>query len=117
MLPLKNRLKKRKDFDLIYKTGKNAFASNFFLKFKENGLSESRIGISIGTKFSPKAFLRNKTKRQIREVFRRELPFLREGFDIVIIPKKRKEENSSFEEWQIAIKSALKSSDLIKNKK
>lgn len=87
MLSLKNRLKKGKDFNRVYKKGKSVSGEGIFFKFLENGSKESRIGFSVGIKFSPKAVLRNKMKRQLRAVIREKLNILKEGVDIIIIPQ------------------------------
>jgi ribonuclease P protein component len=51
----------------------------------ENGLSYSRLGMSVSRKFGP-ATLRNKLRRRYREAFRltrQEMPL---GLDLILIP-------------------------------
>ncbi len=88
MLLAKNRLKKGKDFDCVYRKGRSALFDGILIKFLENGRRESRIGFSVGVKFSKKAVLRNKIKRQMRAIMREKLKSLKKGFDIVVIPQK-----------------------------
>ena len=89
MLPIKNRLIKKGDFEKVFREGRGVSSGPVFLKFRKNGLEEVRLGIVVGIKFSPRAVERNGVKRQMREFFRRELERIRGGFDIVIGPVKR----------------------------
>ena len=107
MLSLKNRLKDGKDFNHVYKNGRSVFFEGIFIKFLENGREESRIGFSVGLKFSKKAVLRNKIKRQLRAILREELKSLKKGFDIIITPQKIKE-NEEYARIEEKIKKVLK---------
>lgn len=49
----------------------------------------SRIGFSVGLKFSKKATERNKAKRLLREAARRHATELVNGYDIIIFFKHR----------------------------
>jgi ribonuclease P protein component len=85
MLPSNNRLKKDKDFELVFKRGE-AFNGKFlFLKIrKRNNLEVSRFGLVVGTKISKKATIRNKIKRRLRNVIRKRLGDIKPGFDVII---------------------------------
>ncbi len=88
MLPKDNRLTKIRDFNLLFKHGfyisgqlidlkllKLNKILNYFPK-KENPttfVKQLLIGISVGIKISKKAVVRNKIKRQIREILRLSL--------------------------------------------
>lgn len=87
MLPLKNRLRKTKDFEKVFKQG--FFVSDKFIAFKvtPNGLSTSRIGFIVSTKISKKAVVRNKIKRRLRAIFTAYLPAMKAGFDIAVMVK------------------------------
>jgi len=85
MLPRKNRLKNKKDFNRIYQSG-NFYQNKFIaLKFSKNDLSESRIGIVVGTKISKKAVERNRVKRRIRASILGFISHLISGYDVVIM--------------------------------
>lgn len=88
MLPAKNRLTKREDFKTVYENGKFYVANGLAMKLIRNQLSFTRVGFSVGKKFSKKATDRNKARRILREVFRKELKSIKPGFDIVIIHNK-----------------------------
>jgi ribonuclease P protein component len=82
-----NRLRKNMEFKKVYKAGKNFWNRNLIVYVRRNGTDKVRIGVSI-TKKVGNAVVRNKLKRRIREINRLYLPYLRPGYDIVIIPKK-----------------------------
>lgn len=111
MLSLKNRLKKGKDFDCVYKKGRSVFFEGLFIKFKDNGRKESRIGFSVGIKFSKKAVIRNKIKRQLRAIMRQEIKTLKKGLDIIIIPQKIKQ-SETFNGIEEKVKEAFKKGNL-----
>ncbi len=85
MLNKGNRINKDKDFDRAFKTGQSFYTKVFGLKAADNGLDIIRLGILISTKVSKKAVVRNKLKRQIKEITRKELPSLKTGKDLVLI--------------------------------
>lgn len=85
MLKKTNRITKDKEFDRAFKTGQSFYTKVFGVKAADNGLSLARLGVLVSTKVSKKAVVRNKIKRQIREIIQKELPHLKEGKDLVII--------------------------------
>ena len=62
MLKKENRLKKKKDFERIYKKGRGFKGDSLFLKILENKEELTRIGIVVSKKVSKKAVQRNKLK-------------------------------------------------------
>lgn len=87
MLPEVNRLKKKKDFERVFKEGKGFKEDFLFLKIVKNNLKESRFGFVVSQKVSKKAVLRNKIKRRLREIIRLSLPKVKKGIDGVLIIK------------------------------
>lgn len=85
MLKKENRINKNKDFDRIFKTGQSFYGRTLGIKAVKNNLSLNRFGIMISTKVSKKAVVRNRFKRQLREIIKNELEFLKTGYDLVII--------------------------------
>ncbi len=88
MLPFENRIKKRKDFENIFKNGELLYSDILTVKFLKNNLSRTRFGFIVSKKISKKAVLRNSIKRKLREQIRLRLPNFKKGFDIIIIAKK-----------------------------
>lgn len=85
MLKRKNRINLNKDFDQVFKNSQSFYNNIFGLKLAKNNLNAFRLGILISTKVSKKAVIRNKFKRQIREIIRQEIPLLKDDQDLVII--------------------------------
>ena len=85
MLPVKNRLKKEKDFEKVFKTGKGFKEKFLYLKIKKNNLGVSRFGFVISKKVSKKATSRNKLKRRLRELVKIKLPKIKKGIDGTIV--------------------------------
>jgi ribonuclease P protein component len=67
MLPKTNRLTKKKDFDLVFKKGKNIKSDFLMFKLLENNLKENRFGFIVSKKISSKATVRNRVKRRLRK--------------------------------------------------
>lgn len=85
-LPKERRLAKRREFVLVYDTGRKHFSRYAVLFFAPNGLSHSRIGITA-TKKTGNANVRNRLKRWTREIYRRQrepLGIDPSGLDIVV---------------------------------
>jgi ribonuclease P protein component len=78
-------IRQRGDFQRIYNDGRRISGryGTFFLL--PNGLPAGRLGIAATRKFGP-AVSRNRAKRLIRDVFRRNK--IAPGFDLVVIPKR-----------------------------
>ncbi len=85
MLSRKYRLKKEKDFELVFKKGKTFSSKFLFLKIRKNNFGISRFGFVIGKRITKKSTVRNKIKRRLREVIRKKIEKIKPGFDVVII--------------------------------
>ncbi len=82
----RERLKKDKDFEAVFKEGQKLWINSVLLMiYKPNNLNYKRLGIIISKKIK-KATQRNKVKRWIRELFRRNKEWFPENCDIIIIP-------------------------------
>ncbi|MEH1836046.1 MAG: ribonuclease P protein component [Nostoc sp.] len=107
-LPKANRLKSRKDFQAVFREGIRHHGSYFTLRaLKPLGsakssldtatqitqaidsahLASTRVGISISTKVSKRAVVRNRIKRQITAALHNLLPKLLPGWRLVVIVK------------------------------
>ena len=107
MLPKENRLKKKKDFEKLFKEGKSFREKFLVLKINENNLNNNRFGFIVSKKISKKAVTRNKIKRQLREIIRKEINNYQKGFDIAVIALPDIE-SKSFEEMSQALECILK---------
>jgi ribonuclease P protein component len=85
-LSKKERLKKNKDFERVFKEGKKIWINSLLLIiYAKNNLGFRRLGIVVSRKIK-KAVKRNMVKRWIRELFRRNKDWFPESSDIIIIP-------------------------------
>jgi len=85
MLKKTNRISYDKEFDRVFKSGQSFYGQVLGVRAAINERAETRAGILVSTKVSKKAVIRNRLKRQIREIFFAELPKLKSGYDLVII--------------------------------
>ncbi len=85
MLPRDNKLKKKKDFENVFKRGKGFKQGFLYLKIVKNKLKTSRFAVVVGKNFSKKAVERNKIKRQIKEIIQANLPEIKPAIDGVIV--------------------------------
>ncbi|MFA7088025.1 MAG: ribonuclease P protein component [Patescibacteria group bacterium] len=85
MLKKINRINRDKEFDRVFKMGKSNYSKFLGVKMVKNELGTNRLGILVSTKVSKKAVIRNKIKRQIREIFYQETSKMLVGYDFVIV--------------------------------
>jgi ribonuclease P protein component len=112
MLPKTNCLKKKKDFERVFKKGKGFKEDFLVIRFVPNNQKKSRFGIIISKKISKKATIRNKIKRRIRQLLRIRLKEIRKGIDIVLIGVPGLE-NKDFWEIEEVLTNLLKKAKLI----
>jgi ribonuclease P protein component len=80
-----NRLRKRSDFDWVFKRGLKFKEDFLSLRVVNNNLKNSRFGFIVSQKISKKATLRNKIKRRLRTIIRVRLKKIKKGLDIILI--------------------------------
>ena len=78
-------LTKREDYIAVYQNGSALTSKLIVMKKKPNDLDHTRYGFSV-SKAVGKAVVRNKVKRQLKEICR--LQRVREGWDIVLIARR-----------------------------
>ena len=80
------RLKKNRDFQLVYKQG-TSFANRFLVMYvKKNQLGRNRIGISVSKKVG-NSVVRHHLARLIRESYRLHEEEFQCGMDVVVIAR------------------------------
>lgn len=82
-----NVVKENKDFSKIINTGVYVKDKNLVIYYKDNDLNKARFGISVGTKVG-KAHVRNKLKRQIRNIVDNHKISYSKSKDYIIIVRK-----------------------------
>ena len=81
------RIRRRPEFQQVYEHGTRVHGPLFtlFLLPSQAGPTGARLGIAATKKLGG-AVVRNRAKRLIREVFRRNK--IAQGFDVVVVPKR-----------------------------
>ena len=96
MLKRENRLKKNKHFNYIYKNGSSVgtkFIKLFFIKTK---VRPFKVGFSVNNKIG-KAVVRNKLKRQMKEIFASFLASLDKRYNYIFVVKEGLQEKTFLE--------------------
>ena len=78
---------RREQYRRIQQGGRRKETRNLVILYLPNRLGRSRLGISASKKFG-NSVQRNRIKRLVRELFRRNRNLFPPGSDIVVIPKK-----------------------------
>ena len=71
----------------MYRGGQRRSSPQFAIFYRANSLSRSRFGISV-KKALGSAVVRNRIRRRIREILRRNRSEYPQGWDIVIHPRR-----------------------------
>ncbi len=85
------RIRKKKEFLFLYKKGNRYRGRYFTLIYLTNDLSYSRMAV-VASKKVGRAVVRNKVKRQLRTLFRRNKRMLQKNLDLIIIAKQEAHE-------------------------
>ncbi|NLX62251.1 MAG: ribonuclease P protein component [Tissierellia bacterium] len=107
------RLRSNQDFKKVYRNGKYYWNRNLVLYLSKNDLGHTRVGITV-TKKIGKSVVRNKVKRRIREIIRKNFHNIKEEYDIILVPKKNVVD-IDFKTLESAVIHILKISGILKN--
>jgi ribonuclease P protein component len=114
MLKQIQRVRLESDYRYILNRGKKSYAP-FFLMSKasqrDTSLVSTRFGF-ITSKKVGKATIRNKLRRQFREIIRKEIDNIKPGFDVVIVVSP-KAVNVKFPEIQKELLKQLRLNSLL----
>ncbi|MBF2009132.1 ribonuclease P protein component [Chlorogloeopsis fritschii PCC 9212] len=89
-LPKAYRLKSRHDFQAVFRGGIRRHGSYLTLRALQLSsalIAPTQIGISVSTKVSKRAVVRNRLKRQIAAALHQLLPKISPGWRLVVIVK------------------------------
>ena len=81
------RLVRRAEYEAVYRSGARRAAGQFVVFYRANGGETSRFGSSV-KKQTGNAVVRNRIRRRIREILRRNSREIPPGWDIVIHPRR-----------------------------
>lgn len=112
------KLKKNKDFQNIYKSGKKLYGNLSIIFFCKNNLKYNRLGF-VASKKIGNAVCRNRAKRLFREYYRsieKNLSIV--GYDFIFVSKRKFGENFkeiSYQEMKKDIDKIFSKSNFFKN--
>jgi len=107
------RLRSNEDFKRIYKSGKSYWNRNLVIYVKSNGLEHIRVGFTV-TKKIGNSVVRNKIRRRMKEIFRKNFDNIKEGYDIILVPKKNVVD-ISYQELESAMIHIFKLANVLKD--
>jgi ribonuclease P protein component len=111
-LPKSEMLTKNHQFKKVYNRGKS-LANNLVVLYVLNKKEcQRRIGFSVSKKVG-KAVVRNRTKRILKEIYRKNKDRLISKVDLVIIAR-RKINQASYHEIKVAVLDVFKRSKVLK---
>lgn len=84
-MPFKKWRLKRRDFEKVLKKGKSFREDSLILKVLKHPFQKIRIGFLLAKKHFPKAVLRNRLKRKLKEMIRGEVHKIKNGLALVFI--------------------------------
>ena len=84
MLPADRRLGRGKEVKAVHRGGKSLGGRFVLLRYRPNGLGVSRFAFAVPRKIG-KAVVRNRWRRQLREIVRQRLGAIRPGYDVVML--------------------------------
>lgn len=86
--PVSHRLVHSHEFDAVFKGNETRLGcSTLLILAKRNQRGLNRLGMVVSKKSVPRAVDRNRVKRRIREVFRRQLAADINGLDVVVLTR------------------------------
>ncbi|NPV53131.1 MAG: ribonuclease P protein component [Firmicutes bacterium] len=106
----RGRLRKGSEFQRVFKTGKSHVHDLVVLYTLESGLPTSRVGFSVSKRLGC-AVRRNRLKRLLREAYRSIDERVKEGFDLIVLPRWRAN-YSGFIEIKDALQALVKKAGL-----
>ena len=112
MLKQKYRLKKRKEFNYIFRKSKTFSTKLFVLNYVPTKLENFKVGFSVSKKIG-KAVVRNKVKRRMSEAFRSMQNKVSNDYNYIFVAR-RGIENASYEEIKSSIRYSLEKCNLLK---
>ncbi|STO32230.1 Ribonuclease P protein component [Fusobacterium necrogenes] len=82
-----NNLKKNREFQIIYNSGRKSFGYYSLIFFKKNDNNLKKCGFVVSKKIG-NAVCRNRLKRLFREYYRQKEKILKDEYDIIFVAKK-----------------------------
>ena len=103
-----NRIKKNEEFSRIIAKKHTVGNAVFLVYLDKKALDHARVGISVSKKMG-NAVVRNKIKRQLRMMFIESFDYENCPYDLIVIVKKKYQENS-YQENKCCLEKLIKKS-------
>ena len=113
MLKRINRLKKRYQFNYVYKSGEHFSGEHIVLYVASSKTKNIKVGLAV-TKKIGHAVVRNRVRRRLREIIKTHIPTLKQNFNIIVVARENIT-SASFEKLSIEFMKLLKKANLIKD--
>lgn len=113
MLKRINRLKKRYQFNYVYKSGEHLSSEHLVLYFCSSKTKNIKVGFAV-TKKVGHAVVRNKIRRRLREIVKKQLPVLEQHYNIIVVAKDNITD-ASFEKLSSEFNKLICKAKLVKN--
>lgn len=113
MLSKVNRLKKRYQFNYVYKNGTHFSSSALVLYVTSSRTKDIKVGFAV-TKKIGKAVVRNAVRRRLREIVQKHLPKLKQNYNIILVAKDNVS-GFSFEELEKQFFNLITKAELLKD--
>ena len=86
MLNRINRLKKRYQFNYVYKSGEHFSGEHMVLYVVSSKTKNIKVGLAV-TKKVGHAVVRNKIRRRLREIIKKQVPNLKQNNNIIVVAR------------------------------
>jgi ribonuclease P protein component len=107
------RLRNNADFEKVYKYGRSLANKYLVLKYKKADFSLLRFGFSVSKKYG-KAVLRNRIKRQLKDIVQKRISGVKSGYDIVFLVR-QESKSATYAELVQAVDNLLKRAKVIED--
>lgn len=111
MLKRINRLKKRYQFNYVYKSGEHFSGEHMVLYVVSSKTKNIKVGLAV-TKKIGHAVVRNRVRRQLREIIKKQVPSLKQSYNIIVVARENITE-ASFEKLTNEFSRLIKRANLI----
>lgn len=115
MLRRENRLKKRYQYNYVYKHAKFYSGKCMVLYALPSKTNNIKVGFAISKKIGG-AVQRNLCRRRLREIVRKYIPLLKQSYNIIVLAKGNISE-TQFSEQELDFKNLITKAELIDHEK
>lgn len=114
MLAKKYRFHRQNDVRRVYRDGNSARSNQLSLKYlKQKEPGEGRVAVVASKKVDKRAYVRNRIRRRVYEIIRRDWEEIEKGHDMVFMVYDKSLASMKHQELEELIKSLLKKANLL----